>query len=248
MAQPWPVISAHSVTDRVYETIRDRIVRGEMAAGSFVRQDELSQAMGVSRTPVREALMRLVSDGYVERVHRRGFKIAGESVRDLLALYPIISALELLACRAAFPRLEASDQLELRRINRDIRKAVAARDAKGAIRLNQAFHHRLAAKCGNPRLLLMLDELGAEITRLEIWSFSNQGDREQTMQDHDAMLKALERSRIAEALEHLERDRMSAYREFLEQVGDHTPPAEVSGAAVAKRGRVGRASRPGDGR
>jgi DNA-binding GntR family transcriptional regulator len=234
-ASPWPVIAAQSVTDRVYEAIRERIIRGELAAGSFVRQDELSQAMGVSRTPIREALMRLVSDGYVERVHRRGFRIAEESVRDLLALYPIISALEVLACRIAFPLLDASDHAELKRIDRDFRKANFQGDAKMAIQLNQAFHHQLAVKCGNGRLLEMLNQLGAEISRLEIWSFSDQRDREQTMQDHAAIIKALERGRTEQALSLLERDRMSAYHEFLEHVEHRAPDGQAKGGRVPKR-------------
>ena len=89
MGIAWGLRPTPAVTDLAYEAIRDRILRGELAPGALLRQEELSRAMGVSRTPVREALMRLVSDGYVERLHRRGFRVAGGMIRDLVALYPI---------------------------------------------------------------------------------------------------------------------------------------------------------------
>ena len=226
MTKPWPVIDSTAVTDRVYQAIRDRILRGEMTPGEFIRQDEISKAMGVSRTPVREALMRLVSETYVERVHRRGFRIAGESIRDLLALYPILTSLEALACQTAFSKLDAADFATLAELNRDLRRLITVPDARTAIRINQQFHRTLTAKCGNHRLSRLLDDLGSEVARLEIWSFSNQTDREQTLRDHEAILSALEHGDFAQALECLARDRMSAYNEYVAEVG----PADEAGA------------------
>jgi len=229
MANPWPIIPSAGVTDRVYEAIRDRIIRGEVAPGESIRQDEISQAMGVSRTPVREALMRLVSDGYVERVHRRGFKVAGESIGDLIALYPILAALEVLACRASFPALDRQNLAELRQYNRAIERAVSRGDAKTAIQLNQRFHHALVARSSNHRLTRLLSDLSSEVTRLEIWSFSSETDRHQTVKDHEQILASLERRDYATAIAILERDRLSTYNEYVAQVGppdDSSPPSQ----------------------
>lgn len=219
------MVPSQGVTEVVYEAIRDRILRGELAPGFVLRQEELSGAMGVSRTPVREALMRLVSDGYVERVHRRGFRVAGEAISDLVGLYPILAALEALACRSALPRIDAGRIRQLEQTNRGIRRAVDRGDAKEAITLNQQFHRRLIERCDNPRLVRLLDELSAEVMRLEIWSFASEADREETIRNHEAILEALRHYDADRVLTTLERDRLSAYTAYRDQLAG-TQPAE----------------------
>jgi len=218
MTLTWPVVPAQAVTDLVYEAIRDRVMRGELGPGTVLRQEEISRAMGVSRTPVREALMRLVSDGYVQRLHRRGFRVAGEPIRDLVLLYPILAALERLACASALPGIGATHLSRLDRINSDIRQAVDRGDAKEAIALNQQFHRALCEPCDNPRLVRLLDDLSAEVMRLEIWSFSSETDREQTMRNHDDIISALRSHDVERVLATLERDRLSAYQAYREQL------------------------------
>jgi DNA-binding GntR family transcriptional regulator len=214
MSIAWGLRPAPAVTDLAYEAIRDRILRGELEPGALLRQEELSRAMGVSRTPVREALMRLVSDGYVERLHRRGFRVAGGMIRDLVALYPILAALERLACETAFRRITPARLGELDRVNDEIRRATQRGDARAAIARNQEFHRLLCEECDNPRLIRLLDELSAEVMRLEIWSFGSETDREQTLRDHDEIVAALRLHDHTRALETLTRDRMSAHDEY----------------------------------
>jgi DNA-binding GntR family transcriptional regulator len=214
MTTSWGLRPAPAVTDQAYEAIRDRILRGELQPGALLRQEELSRAMGVSRTPVREALMRLVSDGYVERLHRRGFRVAGGMIRDLVALYPILATLERLACETAFHHITTTRLSELERVNSDIRRATDRGDARAAIARNQEFHRLLCEQCDNPRLIRLLDELTAEVMRLEIWSFASESDREQTLRDHDEILAALRRHDYAKALDTLTRDRMSAHEAY----------------------------------
>jgi len=224
----WAVVPSRAVTDDVYHAIRDRILRGELGPGLLLRQEELSGAMGVSRTPVREALMRLVSDGYVERVHRRGFRVAGEPISDLVALYPIIANLEALACRSALPRIDAARIRQLSRINRDIRRAVDRGDAKDAITLNMQFHRLLSERCDNPRLVRLLDDLSAEVMRLEIWSFASETDRAETIRNHDVILDALRDADFARVLTTLERDRLSAYTAYRDQLSGRPPTRKTN--------------------
>jgi len=214
MATSWGLQPSPAVTDLAYEAIRDRILRGELEPGALLRQEDLSRAMGVSRTPVREALMRLVSDGYVERLHRRGFRVARGMIRDLVALYPILAALERLACETAFRRITHARLSELDHVNGEIRRATHRGDARTAITRNQEFHRLLCEDCDNPRLIRLLDELSAEVMRLEIWSFASEADREQTLRDHDEIVAALRRQEYTDALAILVRDRMSAHDEF----------------------------------
>src|SRR5579883_1907008 len=225
MTAAWPIVASRGVSDVVYAAIRDRILRGDLAPGSVLRQEELSGAMGVSRTPVREALMRLVSDGYVERLHRRGFRVAGEPIGDLVALYPILAALERLACESALPRIDAARIRRLDQVNGRIRRAIERGDAREAITSNQEFHRLLSEPCDNARLVRLLEELSAEVMRLEIWSFSSEADREETLRNHDAILAALRAPAFDRVLTTLERDRLSAYTAFRQQLGVRSAPA-----------------------
>jgi DNA-binding GntR family transcriptional regulator len=72
MPDSWPNLSSETLTDQVYEVLREQILSGRWEHGRFMREQQISEKLGVSRTPVREALGRLASDRFVERVPRRG--------------------------------------------------------------------------------------------------------------------------------------------------------------------------------
>ena len=99
-------------------------------------------------------------------------------------------------------------------MNGEIGRATQRGDARDAIARNQEFHRLLCEECDNPRLIRLLDELSAEVMRLEIWSFGSETDREQTLRDHDEIVAALRLHDHTLALETLTRDRMSAHDEY----------------------------------
>src|SRR4051812_6016019 len=99
----WPVIgSSQTLAQRVYEAVRDRILGNELAPRANVREEELATAMMVSRTPIREALNRLASEGFLERVPHRGFRVASRSIGELAHVFTVLQALEMLASELAF--------------------------------------------------------------------------------------------------------------------------------------------------
>ncbi len=214
MTDSWPEISQTTLADQVYEVLRTRIVRGEIEAGAFIREQEVSQGLGVSRTPVREALGRLASEGFAERIPHRGFRVPTESIDDLLELYPIVSALEVLAGEDALPRLDADDLARLRQIQEGFRAAVTRDDPPAGIEMNRQFHELLLAKAGNRKLAELLEDLRSRVVRLELWSFAHISQREESVTQHDEIVRAIERSDFTRALELLEQNRMQTYREF----------------------------------
>src|SRR5687768_6577580 len=113
---PWPLPEARTLAEQVYRAVRARIMDGALAPGAFLREKDL-ESMGVSRTPIREALGRLASEGFLERLPHRGFRVPEESLGNLLELYPIVASLELLAGRLALDRFAASDLAELKEVN-----------------------------------------------------------------------------------------------------------------------------------
>ena len=99
----WPRPKPAPSSEQVYRAVRARIMDGALAPGHFLREKDL-ESMGVSRTPIREALGRLASEGFLERLPHRGFRVPEESLGNLLELYPIVASLELLAGRLALER------------------------------------------------------------------------------------------------------------------------------------------------
>ena len=167
MTDSWTRLTATTLTARVYEALRDRIIAGKVAAGEFIREQEVSSGLGVSRTPVREALGRLASEGFLERIAHRGFRVPKESIAELVELYPIIGALELLAARLSFPLIDQDALRLLRETNRNYADAKQRDDVEAGIELNNQFHLLLSEHCGNGRLCELLDELRAQVKRLE---------------------------------------------------------------------------------
>lgn len=217
----WPPISASTLADQVYSALRGRIVHREIGPGEFIREQEVSQALGVSRTPVREALGRLASEGFVERIPHRGFRVPEESVDDLLDLYPIVAELEVLAAKNALRRLDAGDLHMLRDVQSRFKDAVHRDDPPAGIELNRQFHHLLLRRSGNRKLAELLDDLRSRILRLELWSFAHINQREASVEQHEHILDAIEQGAFDRALELLRQDRVQVYNEF-SQRGERT--------------------------
>lgn len=200
----WPQISQTTLADQVYQAVRDRILSGDLGPGEYIREQDLSNAMGVSRTPVREALGRLASESFLERIPHRGFRVPEESFSRLLELYPIVGALEYLAGQLAFPNLGDDDFRQLHEINERLRAAMDRDDVQAAMEINHEFHHLIAARSDNERLTQLLDDLLSQLTRLEIWYYSSRGRAEESVREHDELIAALEAGDIDEALDMFE--------------------------------------------
>lgn len=207
----WPRIRHQTFADQVYEALRDRLLEGDLQAGEFIREQEVSDAMGVSRTPVREALGRLASEGFLERIPHRGFRVPEEPFREILELYPIVSSLELLCGRLALPVLEESDIERMKAINAKLAKGVSEpvnkrRQVRNLIELNNQFHRVLWQRCGNRRLLELLEDLRSQIVRLEMWYYSYPENTAKSVREHDELIEAIESGDHEEALRILERN------------------------------------------
>lgn len=220
-AEPWPRTSAGTLADHVYRAVRTRIVDGALQPGTFLREKDL-EAMGVSRTPIREALGRLASEGFLERVPHRGFRVPPEPVHTLLELYPVVAALELLAGQLALPRLQAADLARLRELN--ARLAAAPNDVRERIACNTAFHRVFSERSDNGRLADLLDDLRAQLGRLELWYYSDRTHTDASVREHDEIIAALERGDHPRALSLLEHNMSLTYRSLLRDTPDRHGP------------------------
>lgn len=222
---PWPKVSQTTLADQAYGAIRGRILDGAMAPGEFIREQEVSIALGVSRTPVREALGRLASEGFLERIPHRGFRVPEEPLGALLELYPIVSALELLAGRLALPRLTPQDIQALREINDRMGRARPSGEVGELIDLNNRFHQLIARRSGSVRLAEMLEDLRGQLRRLEVWFYSQQSRADESVAEHDEMIRAIEAGDHDRALGLLEHNMALTHRRLVDERALQGEPA-----------------------
>ncbi len=224
MAVPsWPQIPAATLADRVYRAARARILEGSFAPGEFIREKDLTDAMGVSRTPIREALARLASEGFLEKIPHRGFRVPEEPIKNLLDLYPIVAALDLLAGRLALPRLTRRDLARLRQINKKLKEADEGKDVQALTELNNQFHRLFSERSGNRWLSGLLDDLRAQLTRLERWYYSYGEHIERSITQHAEIIRAIEEGDHARALGLLERNMALTRTRLLEELQREEP-------------------------
>jgi DNA-binding GntR family transcriptional regulator len=144
---------AHSsALQRAYDGLTDMIATDQFAAGARLRESTLSEAIGVSRTPIREALRRLATEGLVELLPNRGAIFLGYSGDDLQALTELRVRMEPYAVHLAVPRLTDDDLEELQRLVDEMNRAAVIPDLEVIGELNDQFHQLFLHRSGN-RLL-----------------------------------------------------------------------------------------------
>jgi DNA-binding GntR family transcriptional regulator len=180
-----------SVVDRVHEELLERIVAGELPPGARLRQEALAEELGVSRTPLREALARLVTEGLVEFAPNRGATVAGRDFSDMEQAWRARLVIEPGAARLAAERCDP-EAIERMRETVDRQRRVAD-DVTASFELNREFHLALVAGSGNPHLAQFSELLW--LVRIGLPIFARQArDREHLLawaDDHEAIVEAI---------------------------------------------------------
>jgi DNA-binding GntR family transcriptional regulator len=193
-------ISRQSLAEEVATRLRAQILDGALPPGQRLNEAHLAAALGVSRTPLREGLIRLASEGLVDRVAGRGFGVRSMDASELRELYPIRACLEVLALRLAGSPSERT-LAELRAANWEL-----AQDARPATRVgrDEAFHRGLLAHCPNRCLLELLADLTARCRRYEHRFVEGGARARDAAAQHAEILRALESGDLETACTGLE--------------------------------------------
>src|SRR5437763_1719288 len=154
------------VADQVYERLREQIVTGSRAPGDRVDPTEVADELGVSRTPVREAILRLDAEGLVERLPYRGVVVSAIDPAGVAEVAALRLQLETLAARTAVPRLTDADLARMHELHGRLGQEMAGADAQESFRaLNREFHLTLYRAAGAPLLLRHIEELADRADR-----------------------------------------------------------------------------------
>ncbi|MEN8008324.1 MAG: GntR family transcriptional regulator [Candidatus Krumholzibacteriota bacterium] len=148
-----PAVNRSSLREQVYEILREQLDTGELSPGSTIRQDEIAARLGVSRTPMREALLRLELEGFVVIKPRSGIRVRRLTEQDIRNLYQMIGALEASVLVAESAALTDETIARMRRHNDEGRAALAVNDIDRYHRANLAFHDTFLHLSGNGELV-----------------------------------------------------------------------------------------------
>jgi DNA-binding GntR family transcriptional regulator len=166
-------------------------MRGVLLPGEKLLDKELAESLGVSRTPVREALRRLEDKGHIEASASRWTRVADISISEAENIYPIIGALEALAVSLAMPRLTDKDFAEMEQANADLKAAIQAQDPDKSSGADARFHKVIIKKSENHHLANILQDLKLKHRRLELIYFNGCICALDSVNEHDQIIAAL---------------------------------------------------------
>lgn len=200
--RPFAAINAddlrtRSRADFVYDSLRDAIWEGRIGRGERVREEEIARSLGVSRTPVREALQRLQRRGLLVTGLGRGLIVAELSKREVIELYAMREILEGSAARFAAQHATRPEIDILYRLQRDL--AEAPDDALLLVKLNRRFHQAIYDAAHNQYLTQTLDTLHDSMALLHSTTFRAPNRRRESDEEHRRIVSAIERHDADEA-------------------------------------------------
>jgi DNA-binding GntR family transcriptional regulator len=186
------LIRRRPLHDEAAERLRDMIVEGHLAAGERVNEADLCAQLGISRTPLREALKVLAAEGLVDLLPRRGARIARLGAREVGELFEVLSGLERTAAELAAARVTAKDLARLRRLQQRIEQHHQARRRHEYFRENQALHEAIVALSGNVVLKETHARLMVRVRRARYAAILSQERWDESVREHAGILAALE--------------------------------------------------------
>ena len=153
------ILNFKSLKEQVYEYLRGQLGKGELIPGSTINMDETSQKLGVSRTPLRDALLQLEVEGFVSILPRRGVIVNHLTLQDIKNYYEIIGALESASLMANFDRVKEPQIKKLHALNAEMKKAIDQDDFNQYYQKNLLFHDVFLNLCENKNLVKIVNTL-----------------------------------------------------------------------------------------
>jgi DNA-binding GntR family transcriptional regulator len=193
------------LAEKAYRHVKQLVLSNQLHGGEYVLEEELANAVGMSRTPLREACIALQNEGLVAIVPRRGIRIVPLTVADMREVYQVLDWLESQAAATLARRPDRAGYVsELRRLTEQMERALARGDLDAWARDNDRFHVELVASAGNGRLSRICENLLDQSQRVRAFTLRARKPPKYTTDFHARMLKAIERgdAERAAAIQH----------------------------------------------
>ncbi|HEY8476277.1 MAG TPA: GntR family transcriptional regulator, partial [Chloroflexota bacterium] len=194
--------------DAVYLALREAIVTGQLRPGDRLAEEQLARRFGVSRTPVREAILRLEAEHFARRLPRRGLVVRPILEKEVLEVYAVRAVLDGLAAALAAKEASPPDVARLRWINQQLAEAAERQEFRAMAALNIQFHEAICEAAHNGMLLHFVRQIHDWVRRFESTTLAHPGRAEAAIAEHERLLQAIEAG-DAELAERLAREHMS---------------------------------------
>lgn len=209
-----PLSEPPSLDKLAYEKIKEAILTFQFLPNQALVEGELASQLGISKTPVRDALMRLEKEGLVTRIPYKGTYVSDINNQDMANIFQIRIVLEGLAIRLATDNLTEEDLAQMQQSINDYSKALQDKDVSRSSRINSEFHNIIIQRCSNPRLVTMLHNLDDHLKRYRLLSISQGTRTDKSVPEHQRILEAC-RLRNAQAAEEAMRQHLFSAMEDL---------------------------------
>ncbi|WP_109354038.1 GntR family transcriptional regulator [Sphingorhabdus sp. EL138] len=184
-----------------YELIRNKILAGDFEPGAPIVESRLAETLGISRTPIREALFRLAQEGFATATSGSGFSVSSLNEREAREVYPLIAGLEVIAIEESGPLL-ATIVEKLVALNK---RLAEAKTIVAGIEIDSMWHDTLISCCANSRLQSWVSTLRATVYRYETYYMSDTALIAESVKQHSKLIELIQSGEIAELCQVLKR-------------------------------------------
>jgi DNA-binding GntR family transcriptional regulator len=184
--------------DVIFDTLREAIIVGELKPGERLMEVQLAQKMGVSRTPVREAIRKLELEGLVEMLPRKGAHIADLSVKDIMDVLEVRATLDGLATSLSAARISDEEIKELKHVQDQFVNYVEKENLQGSIKKDVEFHDIIYRSSRNDKLIQISNNLREQVQRFRVIYIKDASSTRELIREHNEIIEAIT-SRDSEA-------------------------------------------------
>jgi len=187
--------------DVVFNTLREAILRGGLKPGERLMELQLAAQLGVSRTPIREAIRMLEQEGLAVTMPRKGAEVAKMTLKDMEDVLEIRGALDELACQLALERITEEQLRRLEVCMHDFEVILKTKDVKQIAEADVKFHDVIYEATGNPKLVNLLNNLREQIYRYRVEYLKDSENYPVLLKEHKAIFQSLSNRNLSDALE-----------------------------------------------
>ncbi len=186
------IIHVKSLKELVYDYLREQITKHKLEPGATINMDATSRKLGISKTPLRDALLQLEMEGFVTIKARKGIYVNYLTLQDIKNFYQVIGALESSALMTAFDKMRAADIKRMRKLNEEMKTTITKDNFDLFYRKNLEFHNHYIQRSQNAQLINIIDTL-----KKRLYDFPQQNKwikewEESSLLEHAAIVDAID--------------------------------------------------------